>query len=139
MFFIFKIVPDWFWWLLLVAGLSGYFLSHLKLLKPHEAILKIASPILVAATIFILGMLYCDNAWKAAAAELQAKVDLAEAQSKVVNTEVQEKVVYKTQIVRQRRAETVQYIDREVVKYDTNCVIPKEFVNAHNRAAEAPK
>lgn len=93
----------------------------------------------VAATIFILGMLYCDNTWKAAAAELQAKVDIAEAQSKVVNTEVQEKVVYKTQVVRQRGADTVQYINREVVKYDTNCAIPLEFVNAHNRAAEAPK
>lgn len=139
MFFIFKILPDWFWWLLLLAGLSGYFLSHLKLLKPYEFILKIASPILVAATIFVLGMLYCDNAWKAAAAELQAKVDIAEAQSKVVNTQVQEKVVYKTQVVRQRAADTVQYIDREVVKYDNTCVIPKEFVAAHNRAAEAPK
>lgn len=139
MFFIFKIVPDWFWWLLLLAGLSGYFLSHLKLLKPYEYILKIASPVLVAATIFILGMLYCDNAWKAAAAELQAKVDLAEAQSKVVNTEVQEKVIYKTQVVRQRGADNIQYITREVVKHDANCTIPPEFVNAHNRAAEAPK
>lgn len=139
MFFIFKIIPDWFWWLLLIAGLSGYFLSHLKLLKPYELILKIASPIAIAAAIFVLGMLYCDNAWKQAAQELQAKVDVAEAQSKTVNTEVQEKVVYKTKVVRERGAETVQYINREVVKYDTTCVIPTEFVAAHNRAAEPPK
>lgn len=139
MFFIFKIIPDWFWWLLLIAGLSGYFLSHLKLLKPYELILKIASPITIAAAIFVLGMLYCDNAWKQAAQELQAKVDVAEAQSKVVNTEIQEKVVYKTKVVRERGADTVQYINREVVKYDTTCVIPTEFVAAHNRAAEPPK
>lgn len=139
MFFIFKIIPDWFWWLLLIAGLSGYFLSHLKLLKPYELILKIASPITIAAAIFVLGMLYCDNAWKQAAQELQAKVDVAEAQSKVVNTEIQEKVVYKTKVVRERGADTVQYINREVVKYDTTCVIPAEFVAAHNRAAEPPK
>lgn len=139
MFWIFKIIPDWFWWLLLISGLSGYILSHLKLLKPYELILKIASPILVAAAIFVLGMLYCDNAWKHAAAELQRKVEVAEATSKVVNTQIQEKVVYKTQVIRQRGADNTQYINREIVKYDTTCIIPPEFVAAHNRAAEPPK
>jgi uncharacterized membrane protein len=139
MFLIFKIIPDWFWWLLLIAGLSGYFLSHLKLLKPYEFIIKIVSPILVAATIFIMGMLYCDNTWKAAAQELEAKVAQAEVASAATNEVIKEKVVYKTQVITKRGADNIQYIDREVVKYDNTCAIPKEFVDAHNRAAEQPK
>lgn len=139
MFWIFKIFPDWFWWFPLLAGLSGYFLCHLIPLKPQQQLIKITSGIAVAVSIFILGMLYCDNAWKAAASELQAKVDVAEAQSQVVNTTIKEKVVYKTQIIREQAKTNIQFIDREVVKYDTTCVIPVEFIAAHNRATEPPK
>ena len=38
-----------------------------------------------------------------------------------------------------------QYIDREIVKYDTKfapggqCEIPKEFIDAHNQSAEKAK
>jgi transcriptional regulator of nitric oxide reductase len=50
-----------------------------------------------------------------------------------------EKTVVKTQVVRERGKDIVRYVDREVVKFDANCVIPQEFVTVHNRAAEAPK
>lgn len=139
MFWIFKIIPDWFWWLLLIAGLSGYFLSYLKSLKPYAFILKIVGLTTIAASIFIIGMLYSDNAWKQAARELQAKVDIAEAQSQAVNNEIKEKVVVKTQLIKTRGTDVIQYVDREVVKYDNSCVIPPEFVSAHNRAAEPLK
>lgn len=139
MFFIFKIIPDWFWWFLLIAGLSGYYLSHLNLLKPYKFIVKNLSSILVAVTIFIIGMLYADNTWKGAARELEAKVAQAEADSKIANESIKEKVVYKTQIVKQRGLDNIQYIDREITKHDTGCIIPPEFISAHNRAAEPPK
>lgn len=139
MFWIFKIIPDWFWWLPLIAGLSGYFLSQLKPLKPYTQVLKIVSPILVAVTIFIFGMLYANNTWKQAAQALQAKVEVAEAESRATNKVIEEKVVVKTQVVRQRGQDIIQYVDREVFKHDTQCVIPQEFVQAHNRAAEPPK
>lgn len=139
MFFIFKIIPDWFWWLLLLSGLSAFFLSYLPQLKTYELVLKSLSGILVAVTIFVLGMLYCDNTWKAAAAELEAKVAELSKQAETVNTEIKEKTVTKLQVVRVRGDDIVKYIDREVVKYDNTCVIPQTFVDAHNRAAEAPK
>jgi hypothetical protein len=50
-----------------------------------------------------------------------------------------EKTVTKTQVVKQRGEDIVKYIDREVVKFDANCAVPKEFVATHNQAAEAPK
>ena len=92
----------------------------------------------VAAVIFILGLLYADGVWQQAAKELQAKVVAAEAKSQVVNTVIQERVVTKTQVVRQRGEATVEYITREVVKHDASCTIPSEFINAHNRAAQTP-
>ena len=139
MFFIFKIIPDWFWWLLLISGIIGFLLSYLPQLKPYDLVLKSLSGITIAATIFVLGMLYCDNTWKAAAAELEAKVAELSRQAETVNTEIKEKTVTKLQVVRVRGDDIVKYIDREVVKYDNTCVIPQTFVDAHNKSAEAPK
>jgi len=139
MFWILEIFPHWFWWLLLTAGVFGYFLAHFVPLKSYNLLLKIISGVVVAAVIFITGLLYADGVWHQAASELQAQVKVAEAKSQQVNTVVEERVVTKTQVVRERGANTIEYITREVVKHDTSCVIPPEFVSAHNRAAEVPK
>lgn len=136
MFWILKYIPDWFSWALLIAGLSGYFLTRLAPRTPYTLLLKIVSAMLVGVTIFIFGVQYSNHAWTAAGQELQQKVLVAEQQSTAVNTQVEQKLVFKTQIVRERGADVVQYIDREVVKWDTTCVIPPEFVSAHNQAAK---
>ena len=135
MFWIFKIFPDWLWWLLLVAGLSGYFLAQLVPLKPYALICKIVAAMLVLATIFIFGLRYADRTWQQAAEKLQAKVQVMEAESKTVNAQIETRVITRTQIVKQKGEEITKYVDREVVKYDQTCKIPEEFVSAHNRAA----
>jgi uncharacterized membrane protein len=139
MFWILEIFPHWLWWLLLIAGLSGYFLAQFVPLKSYNLLLKIISGAVVAAVIFVMGLLYANGVWLRAAKELQAKVVAAEAKSQVVNTVIQERVVTKTQVVRQRGEATVEYIVREVVKHDASCIVPPEFVSAHNSAAEAPQ
>lgn len=139
MFFIFKIFPIWLWWLLTIGGILTFLCSYLPQVKPYQFILKILGLLVVTVGIFINGMLYADSTWKAAAAELEAKVAVAEAESKATNETIKEKIVLKTQIVKVRGTDNIQYIDREVIKYDNTCIIPKEFVDAHNRAAEPPK
>ena len=47
--------------------------------------------------------------------------------------------VTKTQVVRERGNDIVRYVDREVVKYDSKCEVPKEAVSAVNQAAEGVK
>jgi hypothetical protein len=139
MFWILEIFPPWLWWLLLLAGFCAYGLSHLVPLKTYQLPIKILGGVLVLAVIFIMGLLYANGVWQQAAKDLQQQVALAEAKSQQVNTVVEERVVTKTQVVRERGKATVEYIVREVVKHDPNCVIPPEFVAAHNQAAEAQK
>lgn len=139
MFWIFKIFPDWIWWFLLIAGLSGYFLAYLVPVKPYAVLLKNAALATTAAVIFIFGMQHADRTWTAAAQELQHKVDLAEAASASANETIKTKVIVKTQVIKTRGNDIVNYIDREVVRGDHGCVITPEFVNAHNRAAEQPR
>ena len=135
MFWILKLFPDWFWWLTLIAGLSGYFLAHLVPLKQYQLPLIIVGALVTATTIFIFGLNYADQRWQQAARELEAKVAVAEAESKTVNAQVETKVITKTQVVKQRGETIVHYIDREVVKIDERCAVPPEFVSAHNKAA----
>jgi hypothetical protein len=95
--------------------------------------------VVVAVAIFVQGMLYSERTWQAAARELQAQVAALSAKSEAVNTIIKDRVVTKLEVVRVRGDETVKYIDREVTKHDAACIIPQEFVQAHNVAAEAPK
>lgn len=139
MFFIFKIFPDWIWWLVLIAGFFGYFLSRLIPVKVYALLSKTLSGILVTVGIFVLGMLYCDNTWKAAAADLQQKVVELEVKSQEANMVIKDRLVTRTQVIKVRGENIVQYIDREVVKNDLTCAISPEFVQAHNQAAEPPK
>ena len=135
MFWILQIFPSWLWWLLLVAGLSGYFLAQLIPVKTYQLPIKTICGMLVVAVIFIMGIVYADSRWQQAARELQAQVKVAEAKSQQVNEVVREKIVTQTKVVKQRGETVVKYIDREVVKLDETCVIPPEFVSAHNQAA----
>lgn len=139
MFWIFKIFPDWIWLVVVILGFAGLLLSAVPQLKPYNFILKIFGLVTLVVGIFINGMLYADNCWKQAAADLQNKVTEAENKAAIVNTEIKERVINKLQIVKVRGDETIKYIDKEVIKYDTTCKIPAEFVEAHNRAAEQPK
>lgn len=139
MFLIFKILPDLLWPALLLLGILGFCLSYLPQAKPYHFVTKNVSLVVVAVAIFLCGMLYADNTWKDKARELQAKVVEAEAKSQAVNTVIQERIVNKIQVVKVRGEEITKYVDREIVKYDSQCVIPPEFVRAHNSAAEQPK
>jgi hypothetical protein len=91
------------------------------------------------------GAIHDNNSWEARVKEMQDKVAAAEIQSKEQNVKIVEKVVRKTEIIRTRGEDIIKYVDREIVKYDTKfapggeCEIPKEFIKAHNDAAEAPK
>ena len=125
----------WFCGLLVLAGAIGYFASQLFPTILHKKLSKIISCVVVFLGIYLLGMKYVDNWWQAEAKKLQDQIAVAEKQSAVVNTVIEEKIVVKKQVIETRGKDIINYIDREVVKYDTTCVIPKEFIDAHNKGA----
>jgi hypothetical protein len=74
MFWIFKIFADWVWWLLLLAGIIGFCLSYLALLKPYQLLLKIVGLVTVAVALFVLGMLHADRTGQAAVPEHHERI-----------------------------------------------------------------
>ena len=135
----FNFIPETLFYLLFLCAGVGYIVS---LFLPNSVIqkqAKIASVVALAVSIYLLGMLYVNNWWKDKAAKLEQQVAELAAKSSETNTVIEKKYITKTQVVKQRGDDVIKYVDREVVKYDSQCVIPPEFVNAHNRAAEQPK
>jgi hypothetical protein len=142
---ILKWLPDWIFYGILFVGVIGYAVTYLLKYIPIPAIYMYKTPIqlvsifLIVFGVFMAGAIHNEEAWMARVREMEAKVAEAQVKSAEENVKIIEKVVTKTQVIKEKADATVKYIDREVVKYDNTCVIPKEFVKAHNDAAEQPK
>lgn len=120
-------------------------LKWFPLFSKYATVIQIVSVLILTAGVYFKGGYSTEMQWRAKVAEVQAKLEAAENKSREVNTKIETKVITKTQIVRVRGEDIVKYVDREIVKYDVKfapggvCEIPKEFIKAHNDAAEAPK
>ena len=142
---ILKWLPFWIFYATFFVGLLGFIATYLLRFVPIPALFMYKTPIQIVSAILMIvgvsmsGAISNEEAWLAKVKELEVKVAQAEAKSQEVNVQVVEKVVTKTQVVRERGKDIVQYVDREVVKYDSKCEIPKEAVTAVNQAAEGVK
>ena len=136
---ILQFLPNWIFYLLLLTGVVALLVTHFVKVLPNAQLIKLASVVTVIVSVYMIGAISNNDAWLAKIKDLEVKVAAAKAKSAAANTDIVEKTVVKTQVIKQRGEDIVRYVDREVVKYDTTCVIPKEFVVIHNKAAEAPK
>lgn len=137
---ILNFLPNWLFHILLIAGVLGIVASYAASIIPFLSLytnpIRIASVVLVLIALWFEGGIANERVWQERVDELENKVKLIEAEAAKENVRVETKTIKKIEIIKQRGDDIIQYIDREVVKYDSMCVVPKEFVTAHNRAAE---
>lgn len=131
-------LPNLVFYIILAIGLLGLILSTFAPTQYKKAV-QALSALLFSFGLFMAGAISDNESWLMKVKELEVKLAQAEAESQKKNVEIVEKIVTKTQLVKQRGQDIIQYVDREVAKHNNQCVIPKEFVEAHNRAAEQPK
>ena len=149
----FNLIPDFIFvliaWLATAGGLGLFLASKAVRWIPGVSMYKvpaeIAGIVLLVGGSWMLGGQAADARWQAKVAEVEAKLKVAEEESARANTELENKSKEQIKYIRGRTQVVKEYIDREVVKYDTKfmpggiCEIPKEFIKAHNDAAEGPK
>jgi len=136
---ILQFLPNWIFPVLFFAGIILYLVTKTISFLPHTKIFQAVAVALIFFSTYMIGAISNNNAWLTRVKDLEVKVAQAETKSANTNTEIVEKTVVKTQVIKQRGQDIIKYVDREVIKFDTSCVIPKEFVLTHNQAAEAPK
>lgn len=125
------------WFIILGAlGLvASFFLKIIPGLAAHRTLVQVVSTILLCFGLWIEGGLVERAKWKARVSELEIKLAQAEVKSEKVNTQVVEKIVYRDRVIREKGKTVTEYIDREVVKTDSACVVSPEAIKAHNAAA----
>ena len=134
-------LPNWIFYGMVLIGVIGFAATYLFKYIPVPFIYMYRKPIQIGSMLaiifgtFMSGAIYDNEAWEARVKEMEAKVAKAEEQSKEANTVIENKVEKAKEKIVQKQVVVKQYIDREVVKYDNTCVIPKEFVEVHNKAA----
>jgi hypothetical protein len=136
---IINFLPEWAFHLLLILGglatIAGFALGMIPIIKKYALALKAIGVTALFLALYLEGGLADYKAWELRVKEMEAKVAAAEAEAAKKNTEIVEKIVFRQQFVKEKGNEVIKYIDKEIVKYDNTCVIPKEFIEAHNKAA----
>jgi hypothetical protein len=149
-------LPDWFWTLLLVAGVAAYGLS--RFVAAYTVPMKIGGIIATVLGLWFLGAASNEAKWEARVKELEAKTAAAEIAAGKENIVVQEKVVKQKEYIKGKTEYITKYIDKietkeivkeiqgpervrieEVIKYIETCPVPKELVNIHDAAATLNK
>jgi hypothetical protein len=130
---------------ILIAGalvtVAGFFVKFVPFVNTYRTPVQIAGVLLLTVGVYFQGGYSTEMAWRERVREVEAKVAEAEKKSEETNVEVVTKFVTRTQVVREKGRDIVNYIDREVVKnqevirFVENCPIPEVIVNTHNSAA----
>jgi uncharacterized membrane protein len=142
-------LPDWIFYGVFFAGLLGllatYIMKFIPFVYVYRTPIQVISVLAIVIGTYMSGAISNEESWQAKVKEMEAKVAAAEIESQKENVKIVEKIVKKTEYITRRGQDIIQYVDREVVKYDDRfrpggqCELPKEFIKAINTAAEAPK
>jgi len=135
---------------ILLIGIIGSFLSFFVVnkilrafpfLSQYVTIAQIVSAVLLVAGVYLEGGYSTEMQWRERVREMESKVAVAEQQAKEANVVIDTKGAEKVKIIREKGLVVKQYIDREVVKYDTKfmpggeCEMPEPVIKSHNAAA----
>jgi hypothetical protein len=143
---IFEWLPDAVTHIIFLVGavgvFAGFVLTFIPFIKQYKLAIQISSIFVFALGVYLEGGLADNKEWTAKVKELEGKLAVAEEKSKTANVVVEEKVVTKTNVIKQKGRDIIQYVDREVIKnnevikYVEHCPVPKAVIDAHNQAAK---
>ena len=124
----------------IVGTIAGFVLGFIPLVSKYKLPIQIISLLLLSLGVYLEGGLAEKAKWELRVKEMEAKVAEAQAKAAVVNTEIVEKIVTEKEYIKVKGAKVVEYIDREVKVFDTNCTVPEVAIKAHDMSAsnEAP-
>jgi hypothetical protein len=131
--------PDLFVHLVFLAGLllflGATFLGMIPVINTYKTPAQIVGVIILAFGIYLEGGLAHKKELAVKVAELETNLAKAEAKSQETNTKIVEKIVKDTRVIRQKGDDIIRYVDKEIVKYDNQCVIPEDVIKVYNEAA----
>ena len=137
---ILSFLPDYVTHLIFFSGvlgtIAGFVLGFIPFIATYKLPIQIISILVLSFGLYLEGGLADQTVWQLKVKEMEAKVAKAETESQKVNTEVITKILTKKQVIKEKGDDIVQFIDREIVKYNNICEIPEIVITTHNAAAK---
>lgn len=136
-------LPDFVFHLVLIAGILGviasFVVGSIPFISAHKNIIQLVSILAIAFGVYFEGGIANEDKWKNRVTELQGKLAKAEVESAKENEQRAAVLVKKEKALDQRQGEINQIVNTQIVKYNGQCIIPTEFIQTLNRAAENTK
>jgi hypothetical protein len=118
-----------------IGTIAGFVLGFLPFIGKYKLPIQIISLLLLSLGVYLEGGLAEKHKWELRVKEMEAKVAEAQAKASVVNTEIVEKIVTEKEYIKVKGAKVIEYIDREVKVFDSNCEVPEVAIKAHDISA----
>ena len=137
-------LPEAFVHIIFLAGvlgtIAGFVLGFIPFVSKYKLPIQIISLLLLSLGVYLEGGLAEKAKWELRVKEMEAKVAAAQAESQKTNVQIVEKIVTEKEYIKVKGAKVVEYIDREVKVFDSNCTVPEVAIKAHDMSAsnEAP-
>ena len=132
-------LPEWLLHWLVIGGALGVIasliLEFMPFVKTYKIVIQVVSVLVLALGLWVEGGLSEKSVWEGRVSVAEKKAAEAEAKGAKETIKIVEKLVYRNKIIIQKGDDVIQYIDREVVKYDHICPIPEVVIKAHDAAA----
>lgn len=118
-----------------VGTIAGFVLGFIPFVSKYKLPIQIISLLLLSLGVYLEGGLAEKAKWELRVKEMEARVALAQAESQKTNVQIVEKVVKEKEFIKIKGQKVVEYIDREVKVFDSNCTIPDVAIKAHDMSA----
>ena len=124
----------------IVGTIAGFVLGFIPFVSKYKLPIQIISLLLLSLGVYLEGGLAEKAKWELRVKEMEAKVAAAQAESQKTNVEIVEKIVTEKEFIKVKGQKVIEYIDREVKVFDSNCTVPEVAIKAHDMSAanEAP-
>lgn len=138
--FLLDLLPNWVFYIFIVVGVIGFiatfFMQFMPWVSTYRTQILVASIISLTVGVWFDGGITNQTRWEAKVITLEKKLAEASVKSAESNTKLVEKVVDQIAEVKKNNNSNILYIDREIVKYNGTCIIPREVINVVNSAAK---
>jgi hypothetical protein len=154
-----ELIPNWFWTLVLWAGVlslvASYVLGKIPFVAQYRMPLRVGGVVATLVGVYFYGVIANEEKWQARVKELEAKVAVAEAESTSANKKLDDVIAENKKLAAQKTKEVIKVIDKwrtkeilkevegperirveEVIKYIEQCPVPKEMIDIHNKGTE---
>lgn len=137
---ILKFLPDWVFYLILLAGLAASFvLKFIPFVAQYRIPIQWAAGIMTAFGLYMVGAISDNDAWLARVADLEKKVAVAEAKSAEANTQLVSKIAEKQREIAAVQADAHNRVQRAAASMDAQCKVSSEVIAILNDAAGSKK